>query len=324
MPTRNRYYTGPVSDHFDGTRFHLPGQPLPDRSLREVWRWHREGNRADWPAQVPVTPDTPPARSETPRISMIGHATILIQVAGLNILTDPVWSERASPFQFAGPRRVTAPGVAFDDLPRIDAVLVSHNHYDHLDLATLRRLVDRDDPRLIAPLGNDAILRKARRARITTGDWHDRIDVGQDSTVTLTPSNHWSARGLRDRRMALWSGFWIDTPHGAIWFAGDTGYGDGAVFRDLHGRYGAPDIALIPIGAYEPRWFMAPQHVAPDEAVKIFHDSGAPQALGFHWGTFQLTDEPREEPVTLLQNALAAAGIAPGRFRPLAPGDVHG
>lgn len=324
MP-RNRYYAGPVSDHFDGERFHSPGQPGTDRSFRDLWRWHRSGRRATWPREVPVSPATPPARSDAPRVTMVGHATMLVQVAGLNLLTDPVWSDRASPFGFAGPKRVTAPGIDFDALPRIDAVLLSHNHYDHLDTATLRRLHRRDAPLMVMPLGTDATVRRAvRDARIATGDWHDRIGIADGVAASLTPANHWSSRGVRDRRMALWCGYWIDTPRGSVWFAGDTGYGDGAVFRAIRARHGAPDIALIPIGAYEPRWFMSAQHVAPEEAVRIFDDIGARQALGFHWGTFQLTDEAREEPRELLAQALSASGIPPERFVALEPGAVHG
>lgn len=321
---RNRYYAGPISDHFDGVRFHSGNQPGTDRSLADLWKWRREGTRAQWPRHVPVTPTLPPARCDFARITMVGHACMLIQVRGVNILTDPVWSDRASPLRFAGPRRVTAPGIRFEDLPPIDAVLITHNHYDHLDTVTLRRLHTRHAPQMIMPLGTDAIVSRAvRGARISTGDWHDTLPIGDGVSVTLTRANHWSARGLGDRRMALWAGFWIEAGHTRIWFAGDTGYGDGAIFRDIRDRHGEPDIALIPIGAYAPRWFMAPQHVAPHEAVQIFHDVGARQALGFHWGTFQLTDEPREEPVELLKASLHAAGVPTDRFRPLAPGDVH-
>ncbi len=320
----NRYYAGPTSDHFDGSRFHTPGHPATDRSLRDLLRWRRSGTRARWPAQVPVLTVIPPAHSDLPRLTMVGHASILIQVAGLNLLTDPVWSPRASPIGFLGPRRVTAPGIEFDRLPAIDAVLLSHNHYDHLDTATLRRLHAVHDPLMVMPLGTDACVRKAvRGARIVTGDWHDRIALPGGVSVTLTRANHWSARGLLDRRMALWCGFWIDSPAGRIWYAGDTGYGDGSVFRDIRERHGAPDIALIPIGAYEPRWFMEPQHVAPDDSVRIFQDTGAQQALGFHWGTFQLTDEPRDEPPRLLRNAVDAAGLDPDSFVAFGPGDIH-
>ncbi|QNQ08242.1 MBL fold metallo-hydrolase [Sphingomonas alpina] len=314
MP-RNRYYAGPPSPHFDGERFFNPDQPTTDRSLWEVLRWKRTSVVAKWPDSVPVSPARPAARVDGLRITMVGHATLLIQAAGLNILTDPVWSERASPVSFLGPKRVTAPGIAFEDLPPIDAVLISHNHYDHLDIATLRRLHAAHVPLLVMPLGNDAIVRSAvPGARIATGDWHDRIDLGAGIATTLTRANHWSARRLGDRRMALWAGHYIDTPAGSVWFAGDTGYGDGAIFREIRDVLGSPDVALIPIGAYEPRWFMTAQHVNPAEAVQILHDVDAAHALGIHWGTFQLTDEAREEPRLALVAALSAAGISPERF----------
>ncbi|MBO1323560.1 MBL fold metallo-hydrolase [Acetobacter sp. TBRC 12305] len=319
----NRYYSGPPSDHFDGQRFFNPGQDRKGHSLRDIWQWKRTAKPAKWPQHVPLAPAVPEKRVEGIRITMVGHASLLVQVAGLNILTDPVWSKRASPFTFIGPRRVTPPGIAFHTLPPIDAVLVSHNHYDHLDTATLKRLHAEHAPLIVTPLGNDTIIRKAvPGARVQTRDWGESLDVG-NATITLTPANHWSARGLRDRRMALWSGFWLQTPKGQIGFAGDTGYGEGAIFRDLHARYGAPDVALIPIGAYEPRSFMATQHVNPVEAVRIFRDIGARQALGIHWGTFQLTDEARTAPCADLHAALLAADIAPDRFVPAEPGGVY-
>ena len=325
----NRYYSGPRSDHFDGRLFFNPGQDRPGQgrkghSLRDVWHWKRTAKPAKWPRHVPLAPAVPEARVEGIRITMVGHASVLVQVAGLNILTDPVWSKRASPFRFIGPRRVTPPGIAFNALPPIHAVLISHNHYDHLDITTLKRLQAAHAPLIVAPLGNDTIIRKAvPDAHVQTRDWGESVDIGHGATVTLTPANHWSARGLRDRRMALWAGFWLHTPKGQIGFAGDTGYGDGTLFRDLRARYGAPDIALIPIGAYEPRSFMATQHVNPMEAVRIFSDIGARDALGIHWGTFQLTDEARTAPCADLHAALLAAGIAPARFVPAEPGGVY-
>jgi L-ascorbate metabolism protein UlaG (beta-lactamase superfamily) len=315
MP-RNRYYQGPPSDHFDGVRFFNPGQPPTKGALRAMLRWKLAGDAAaKWPASVPVTPAKPEPRVDGIRITMVGHATLLIQVAGLNILTDPVWSERASPFAFAGPKRVTAPGIAFDDLPPIDVVLISHCHYDHLDVATLRRLHAAHAPLMAMPLGNDTIVRAAvPGARCVSGDWWDQLSLGEGISTTLTPANHWANRWPTDVRMALWSGHWLETPAGSLWFVGDTGYEDGRIFDNIRARLGAPDVALIPIGAYEPRWFMAPQHVNPEEAVRILHDVGAARALGIHWGTFQLTDEAREAPRNALAAALAEAGVAPDRF----------
>lgn len=320
---RNPYYTGPHSDHFDGLRFFNVGQPSTDRSPQEIWRWKSTEKAAKWPAQVSVTPAVPSKSVDNIRITMVGHVTMLIQVKGLNILTDPVWSTRASPLPFAGPRRVTAPGIAFENLPPIDVVLLSHNHYDHMDLKTLKRLHIKYQPLIITPLGNDTIIRKAiPDARINTGDWGERLPISPTANVTLTRANHWSSRGVRDRRMALWSGFFIETDSGKIWFAGDTGYGDGKIFREIREKYGIPDIALIPIGAYAPRWFMANQHVDPVEAVKIFQDIGAPKSLGIHWGTFQLTDEARLAPKEELAVALAQAGISPDQFIAAEAGNV--
>ena len=287
-------------------------------------RWKLVRGAAKWPANIPTTPVTPDARVNGLRVTMVGHATVLIQVAGLNILTDPVWSERASPFRFAGPRRATQPGIAFDDLPPIDAVLISHCHYDHLDVATLKRLQAVHAPLMAMPLGNDAIIRRAvPGARCVVGDWHERLALTERISTTLTPANHWSARGVNDRRMTLWAGHFVETPAGSIWFAGDSGYGNGTIFTDIRQRHGTPDLALIPIGAYEPRWFMAPQHVNPAEAVRILQDLGARNALGIHWGTFQLTDEGREAARLALATALTAAAIPPARFVAAQPGRVY-
>lgn len=323
MP-RNRYYSGPPSDHFDGVRFFNPGRPPSDAGLGAVLRWKLANETARWPAEVPVVPAKPVARHDGLRVTMVGHASLLIQAGGRNILTDPVWSDRASPFSFLGPKRVTAPGIAFDDLPPIDMVLLSHCHYDHLDLATLRRLHVAHAPLMAMPLGTDSIVRQAvPDARCVVGDWWDSLALADGFATTLTPAQHWANRWPTDVRMALWAGHYLTTPVGTLWFVGDTGYGDGAIFRAVRERLGAPDAALIPIGAYAPRWFMAEQHVDPAEAVRIFQHVDAGQALGIHWGTFQLTDEARDAPRLALGEALSAAGIAPPRFVAAEVGGVY-
>jgi L-ascorbate metabolism protein UlaG (beta-lactamase superfamily) len=325
----NSYYSGPVSDHFDGTRFFVPGQPQLNSFSRFLqWRFGNDAV-AEWPETAPSPfADTPPERvADTAlRVTLIGHATLLIQVAGLNILTDPVYSERASPVSFAGPKRVNPPGIAFDALPPIDAVLVSHGHYDHLDTVTLARLHARFKPRIVCPLGNDAVIAPGigDRASVTALDWGQSIELGNGVKVHATPSYHWSARGLLDRRKQLWCSFVITSPAGTIYHIADTGYGDGAFFRDVRRQFGPIRLAHIPIGAYEPRWFMQGQHVNPEDAVRVFQDCGAETAIGHHWGTFQLTNEAHTQPEIDLDAALKAAAIATEKFRAFRPGQVWG
>jgi len=325
----SRYYTGPVSDHFDGEVFFNP-QGAPPRGRRDVLRWmvgsRFRGTRAKWPTWAPSPyADRPPPRVDGAglRIAYVGHASFLVQTAGLNILLDPVWSERVSPFRFAGPKRVNDPGIALTDLPPIDVVLVSHGHYDHLDLPTLVQLSAAHRPRVIAPLGNDAVmLDHDPKIAAEAHDWGDRIDIGAGVSVTLVPTRHWSARSLSDRNMSLWASFVIEAPAGRIYFVGDSSYGDGRIFHDVRERHGPLRLALLPIGAYEPRWFMRDQHMNPAEAVQALRDCGAEHALGHHYGTFQLTDEAIDAPLVALAEALRDADIAPERFRALRPGQV--
>ena len=321
MPT----YQGPVSDHFDGTHFFDP-DGVPPKKLRDLWQWRQTRQPAKWPEQAPSPyADTPPRRVEGDRVrfSFVGHASWLIQTAGLNILVDPVWSERASPFRRVGPKRVNAPGIAFEALPPIDVVLVSHGHYDHLDAATLSRLAKAFAPRVITPLGNDLTMRKHDKAiRAEAFDWGDRIVLGNDVTVTLVATRHWSARGLFDRNEVLWASFVIETPVGKIYAVGDSGYGTGAHFRRVREQHGPLRVALLPIGAYEPRWFMRDQHMNPQDAVQALADCGAERALAHHHGTFQLTDEAIDAPVAALHDALDAAGLPREKFLPLKPGQV--
>ena len=320
-----RYYDGPVSDHFDGTRFFDP-HSSPPKSIATLFRWYTKREKAEWPTRVPSPyRDRPPARVEGPewRLSYVGHASWLLQTAGLNILIDPVWSERVSPVSFAGPKRVNDPGIAFEHLPPIDIVLVSHCHYDHLDVDTLSRLTAAHNARVVTPLGNDTIMKDHDSAiRAEAYDWHNRVELGKDLSVTLVPTRHWSARGLTDRNKALWASFVIETPAGRIYHVADSGYGDGHHFRAARDRYGPFRLAILPIGAYEPRWFMRDQHMNPEDAVKALADCGAAQALAHHHGTFQLTDEAIDAPVTALGEALKEAKIPPERFAALQPGQV--
>jgi L-ascorbate metabolism protein UlaG (beta-lactamase superfamily) len=311
------YHEGPPSDHFDGARFFNPAGPI-GKGLGDVIQWRLQSEPADWPESVPLAATArPPARVEGAalRATFVGHATVLVQTAGLNILTDPIWSERAFPVQWAGPRRVTPPGIAFEDLPPIDLVVVSHNHYDHMDLPTLARLRERDDPLFVMPLGNERIALDADpRMRVRTLDWWQAAEVREGVRVHAVPVYHWSRRRAFDRNKALWSGFVIETPGGHVYVAGDTGLWDGAFFREAAARFGGFRLALVPVGAYAPRWFMQDQHVDPAEAVRIHELLGARTSLGVHLRTFQLTDEAIDRPEVELAVALRERKIPRDAF----------
>jgi L-ascorbate metabolism protein UlaG (beta-lactamase superfamily) len=306
-----------VSDHFDGRRFFNPnganGQPF--------WRVPRLllTPRTKWPSEVPVEPQRPPHPGpDEVVVTFVGHATFLIQSAGTNLLIDPMYSERASPVSFAGPRRARAPGVRFDDLPPISLVLLSHNHYDHCDLGTLTLLEQRSHPPAVTPLGNGRLLRKAGFRRVEERDWWETANTAP-LPITVTPAQHFSARGPLDRNRALWGGFLIEAGGLRILHAGDSGYGPH--FREIAARLGPIDLALLPIGAYEPRWFMKDIHMNPAEAVQAHLDLAAGQSIGMHYGTFQLTPEGIDEPVRDLAKALRERGVPAERFRTLEVGE---
>jgi L-ascorbate metabolism protein UlaG (beta-lactamase superfamily) len=270
--------------------------------------------RTRWPSEVPVEPRRPPQIGpDDVVVTFVGHATFLLQVGATNLLIDPVYAERASPVAFAGPRRVRAPGVRFDDLPTVALVLVSHNHYDHCDLATLRALDRRFQPRVVAPLGNAPLLRSAGIRQVEEIDWW-RSAQTTPLPITLTPAQHFSARTMFDRNRALWGGFVIEAAGRRILFAGDSGYGPH--FREIGDRVGPIDLALLPIGAYEPRWFMKDIHMNPPEAVQAHLDLAARASLAMHYGTFQLTPEGIDEPARELAKALRERGVAADQFRP--------
>jgi L-ascorbate metabolism protein UlaG (beta-lactamase superfamily) len=321
---KNPYYDGPVSDHYDGLRFFPPGGPR-DKALGELLKMVRDSRRVrvPWPKNPPVQPcPAPPVRVDGLRVTLVGHSTFLIQTQRVNILTDPVWSDRAGPFGLIGPKRATPPGLDFAHLPALDAILLSHNHYDHMDLATLSRLAKERPCPVWTPLGNDTIL-KTHDAGIDARalDWGQSAEIGA-LRVTCEPALHWSARGRSDRRMALWGSFMLTGAEGAIYYAGDTGYGDGSLWDAIAARHAPIRLALLPIGAYAPRWFMADQHCDPDEAVAIFQKMRVERAVACHWGAFRLTDEPYDEPPLRLAAALIREGIAADRFVAPPPGGV--
>ncbi|MDX2223138.1 MAG: MBL fold metallo-hydrolase [Rhodospirillaceae bacterium] len=318
------YYTGPVSDHFNGETFFNSGPPRANSGW-DFWRWQLNREPGPWPDWVEnAAMDSPPPRvtGDDLRVSYINHATVLIQTAGLNILTDPIYDQRASPVSFAGPKRVRAPGVDFDKLPRIDVVLVSHNPYAPLSVRPLARLWHRDAPRIIAPLGNDAIIRAHDDAiRVETLAWGQSLDIAPDVTVALEPMQHWSARTRWDTDRALWGAFVVAAPGGPIYFVGDTGYGDGSLFRAAADKYGPFRLALLPIGAYQPRWFMAYAHQTPEEAVMAHRDARACFSLATQHSTFPMADDGHDEPLRDLAAARVKLGVPDDEFRALMNGE---
>lgn len=325
-------YRGPRSDHFDGTRFHDGKDHAVGFWDLLRWRLHRERSADGWPERLPPeqTPPgpTPPQRVAAGRlrVTFINHATMLVQLDGFNVLTDPIYSERASPLAGSsiGPRRVRPPGVPFEQLPPIDLVLLSHNHYDHLDLPTLRRLWARDRPRVLCGLGNRALLvggglPDPSGQRVQDLDWWQQTAVGA-LRVTSVPNQHGSRRGALDGDQTLWTAFVVESPHaGAFYFAGDTGYG--AHFRAVAQRFPDLRLALLPIGAFRPRWFMHPQHMSPLEAVQAHKDLGAHTSVAMHFGTFDLADDAMDEPVRVLRQRLSQEPALEEQFHALGFGE---
>lgn len=314
-------YVGAISDHFDGKKFINPGGIRP-RDLSDVFKWLLERKRSAWHKAKPITPTERPVDRVMNglRITFVNHSTFLIQVDGLNILTDPIWSERASPFSFIGPKRMGPPGIPFEDLPRIDVVLLSHNHYDHLDLETMERIFKIHKPKVITPLGVKAFIDGKGITGTADMDWWDEFTLSNELRVVATPSQHFSGRGTFDRDATLWCGYLIKRKKGNIYFAGDSGYNE-TIFKEV-GKRGAPiQVAMVPIGAYKPQWFMSPVHCSPEEAVQIHKDVKARQTIGMHFGTFPLADEGSDELFRDLELGLKINNIPAGDFIILKEGE---
>jgi L-ascorbate metabolism protein UlaG (beta-lactamase superfamily) len=314
-------YKGPVTDHFDGNTFINPGG-VKQQSLGAVFKWLFTRKRAIWKNPIDNAPRSKPVDHVHSgiRITFVNHSTFLIQTAGLNILTDPVWSERVSPFTWSGPKRQRKPGIRFEDLPKIDVILLSHNHYDHLDLPTLKSLTRIHDPRIITSLGVSAYLKKNGIERSVDMDWWDQLKLDEVVRVQSVPAQHFSARGTLDRNKTLWCGFVIRQEEGNIYFAGDTGYNT-RTFKEIGDRCSPITVSLIPIGAYQPIWFMSPVHCSPAEAVMIHKDVRSKKSIATHFGTFMLGDENPDDAVKDLRNALALEKIPEDDFRAMEEGE---
>ena len=340
--TPNVYYNSTKSHHTP-TGFRNNDIGTIDKTFSELMRWQFERRQQDLPKPPaqPTPVQTPNFRaiqgytaSQAPAITWIGHATMLVQSGGLNVLTDPIFSDRASPVSFVGPRRAQPPGLLLDSLPPIDVVLISHNHYDHLDQASVRALARRSQDagkstRFLVPLGLKAWFAELGIVNVVELDWWDSHVVG-GVTFNLTPVQHWSARSFGDRSQTLWGGFAVLSPDLHWYFSGDTGYSsDFAATRARYassqaaGAGGGFDLALIPLGAYEPRWFLKEQHINPPEAVQIHLDLGAKRSVGLHWGTFAISDESLDQPPQDLALAARAKGLKDGEFTVMAIGETR-
>jgi L-ascorbate metabolism protein UlaG (beta-lactamase superfamily) len=295
------------------------------KGVIDVLKWQLQFARALWPREVQNTrcdPVVEAVESDKVGLHFINHSSFLIQLGPINILVDPVFSERTSPVQWLGPRRVRRPGFPKEQLPRIDLVLLSHNHYDHMDMPFLQWLSDRQECTFLVALGDGKLMFDAGITKVHEFDWWESFTfgVGQDAmTCTFTEVQHFSGRSVHDRNRSLWGGWMIDSPQGRIYFAGDTGAGPH--FKTTTEKLGAPDLSLLPIGAYEPRWFMRNVHMNPDDAVRAHLELESKLSVGMHWGTFQLTDEAIDQPEIDLAAAIQSRRLTPDSFLLLEPGE---
>ncbi len=315
-------YAGPVSDHFDGKVFHnLNG--VEAKGFREMSGWFLNRERTEpWGAYHNNKPGPPPpdrVQGRAVRITFVNHSTVLLQFDGLNVLTDPIYYERTSPVQFAGPKRNAPPGIRFDDLPKIDILLLSHNHWDHLDIGTVQKLCARDRPQVYCPLGVKVFLEEKGCQNIKEMDWRQSVTYNDSTKIHCVPAQHFSGRGMFDRNATLWAGYVIDSQvAGKLYFVGDTGYGP--FLKEIGQQFGPLRLALIPIGAYKPPFFMAPIHCSPAQAVQIHEDVRSEQSVAIHFGTFPLADDGEMEPVNDLSKALTEKNVPADRFQALEAG----
>ena len=299
-------YVGEKMDNFDGSKF-INRSGYVEKGIVELIKWRLSRDTSPWSelSEADVEYGKRPAErvdDSTQVITYVNHSTFLIQTNGLNILMDPVWSNRVSPFSFAGPKRMRPPGIKFEDLPHIDYVMISHNHYDHLDIHTVKKIEALHSPTFIVPLGVDLYLKEKGIKKTIALNWWEGTPLSESVTVDAVEAQHFSSRGMFDRDKTLWVGFVIQSPTGNIYFAGDTGYNN--FFIEIGKRYAPIKTAIIPIGAYVPRWFMGSVHVEPAQAIQIHHDVKAELSIGMHFGTFPLADDAQEQPLHDLQSAM--------------------
>lgn len=318
-------YEDNQSDHFNGKKFLNPHEDVTHNFFDIIKWWFGGNNKGIWEKQEKNVVQSPLSETKIKdsacQITFVNHATFLIQVDGLNILTDPIWSYRASPYTWIGPKRMRPPGIAFDDLPEIDTVLISHNHYDHLDIPTVKRLKQQHDPQFIVPLGVEKLLHWHGISRTAHLDWWEKYSTGNDLSLTAVPAQHFSGRGLFDRNQTLWCGYVMHSALGNIYFAGDTGYG--TFIKKIRNKFGPMFTSLLPIGAYKPRWFMESIHMSPEEAVKAHLTLQSRYSIGTHFGTFPMADDGMYEPIEDLAGAREKYEVSERDFCVLKEGKPH-
>ena len=288
-----------MSGHFNGKTFFNPGENQL-LSFWDILKWKMDGGAAAWPLHVANKTFTLPELAPDQRslVTFINHSSFLLQLKDLNVLTDPMYSQRASPFRFMGPLRVREPGLKLEELPRIDLVIISHNHYDHLDLESLIAIDAKFHPLFLVPLGDEKLLKEAGIQNVREMDWWEE-QIIRDHKIIFTPAQHWSGRGIFDTNKSLWGSYFILSPNFKTYFGGDTGYS--SHFSEIRLKLGPPDLSLLPIGAYLPSSLMKINHMSPQEALKGHVDLGSSFSIGMHFGTFPLTDETITEPVEKLK-----------------------
>lgn len=310
------------SDHHNGKRFFNTTLPMQhEHSFWSGMKMWLSTKKNPWPEFVEnkAKPELPVSlNADQVAITFVNHVTFLVQVAGLNILTDPIWSKRASPFSWLGPARVRKPGIAFADLPKIDVVIISHNHYDHLDLPTLKALQQAFSPLFLVAYGDKVLLQKAGCVNVQELDWWDEIKINDTTRITYTPTQHFSARTLWDRSKSLWGSYVINANNKLIYFGGDAGYSKHYI--DIYQKFGPMDISLLGIGAYEPTWFMRNMHMTPADAVQAHQDLHSKHSIGMHYGTFKLSAEGFDQPVLDLSAALEHKSLPGSAFITMEPG----
>jgi len=306
-------YKGPVTKHFNGKTFRNPSKKGA-KGFKDIFKLVTGSRPQKWERsrEVIIRKETPPSPNPNDiQYCFVNHSTFLIQHAGLNILTDPIWSKRCSPFQFMGPGRQRPPGLLFEKLPKIDIVIVSHNHYDHMDKETIKKLIAAHNPRFVTALGLGYLIEKWGSRKVTEVDWWQEMRF-KNLKIRAVPANHFSSRGAFDRDTTQWAGFIIDSGMKKIYFLGDSGYSD--VFKEIAKREAPIDLSFIPIGAYTPRWFMSPIHMDPEQAVRAHMDVESKQSVAMHFGTFKLTDESPEQAIREFEMAKVTLGLNTEEF----------